>query len=189
MTEQLPRVSIKIDRGRAIVRGLCRLGGAVIIGGLLLVSQPDWGLLWQTQRATCVALGAVFMLLAATGAVLALSAVKWLLLSGWPGRLGIKISPDRVQLSLGPFGERTYDWARIRLRVDPDIDPAILDTLADDAFATHMRHPDCNEDLASRIQRFGGLEAEALNALLRPYLTRALIRHAPRQREERTEAT
>lgn len=165
-------VRLQVDRARAMVRGLWRLGVSILIIFLLVIWQRNlnWELLWHAHRATFLALSVFFLGLAAIAAVLLIICIRWLLLACWTAELGIEISSQTVSLKLGPFGRRTYDWSDIEMGIEQDFDVELLDRIPDDAIVTFMRHPDSNEDLLLRVQRFAGLETERLTSLMRPYL-------------------
>ena len=163
-------VRIPIDRACAVVRGVWRIACAAAIFGLLVVWQFDWPLLWRTQAATCLALATLQSILAIAGLVLFFTSVRWFLLACWPASMGMEIAVQGITLNAGPFGRAVYDWERIRIGFDQEVDWEIIDQMPDDAFMPYLRHPDCNEDIALRIQRLGGLEAEQMTAMLRPFL-------------------
>ncbi len=169
-------IELSVDRIRAAVRGLWRSACA----GLLIVllwkwySTSDWSLMWQSQRAIFIGLGIVYLTLVVLGLILLVPAIRWLVLVAWPARVGIEITPERITMRLGPFGEGVYDWLRIRMTLEPEVDPEVLEHMPDDAFVPRMYHPDCEEDMARRIQVFSGLTVEQVTTLLRPYLRRFL---------------
>ncbi|MFQ5412200.1 MAG: hypothetical protein ACE5EC_07870 [Phycisphaerae bacterium] len=165
-------IELSVDRIRAAVRGLWRSACAGLLIALLWnwTAISDWGLLWQSQRASFIGLGVVYLVLAMSGLILLVPALRWLLLAAWPTRVGIEITPERITMRLGPFGGGVYDWSRIRMTLEPEVDPDVLEMLPDDAFVPRMFHPECEEDMARRIQVFSGLEAERVTALLRPLL-------------------
>ncbi|MCG8406830.1 MAG: hypothetical protein MI923_16660 [Phycisphaerales bacterium] len=174
MTETPKPIQLPVDRTRSMTRGLWRLAASVLVTGSLWQANPDWGLLWQTHRATFLALATLYLIMIATSLLLLAAATRWLLLACWMAELGVEISPESVRMKLGPFGRKTYDWSGIQMKIEADFDWELIDHMLGDTVVPSMRHPDCGEDLLLRIQRFAGLETEELMALLRPYVKRAL---------------
>ena len=162
--------TLRVDRSMALVRGLWRLGVAGGCFWLLYVWDVRWGILWNTETATFIGLGTVYLGLAAVALSLLFPGLKWLLLVCWPGRLMIEINTRHVRFNLGPYGRAELDMERMSITPDREIDPDMLDLMPDDSFLTCMKHPALDGDLAGRIQVFSGLESERLNTLLRPYL-------------------
>jgi len=171
-----PPMVIPIDRTQALVRGLWRLACAAVLVGPMWLVDVDGRLLWQTQRATALALVVLYALLAIGGLSLLVYAIRWMVLAAWPRPLCIAISPASVAFCAGPWGKATYPWAQIRVGLDAELDDAPLEALLNHDLLPFMRHPDCDEDLALRIQRLAGLRTEQLSTLLMPYFKRSLSR-------------
>ncbi len=163
-------ITLRVDRSKALVRGLWRLGIAGCCFWLLYVWDVRWEILWNTQTATFFGLGMLYLGLAAIALALLFPGLKWLLLMGWPGRLAIEITTRHVRFNLGPYGRADLDMERVSVTPDREIDSDMLELMPDDAFMTCMRHPAFDGDLGERIQVFSGIESERLNGLLRPYL-------------------
>ncbi len=176
MPSSLPHFELPVDRGKAFVRGLWRLAGAVIAAGTLSLVRPDWRLLALTERASFLAIGFGWLVLAALTLTLLIVALLWMLLGAWPRPLRISIAPDGIRLWLGPFGSMARDWSAIRTEFDGLADEDQFDLMPDDSIAYRLVDRSTGRDLAATIQRFGGLDHEKLTRLLRPYLRTALGR-------------
>lgn len=172
----LPTLVFAVDRPRALMRSLWRLALAAAALAGAWYWDPHWSLLWRTQTTVFIALGTLWLLLAALGLALAWSGMRWLLLALWRGPLEIVVSPARVCICAPPFLRRELDGARLRVELDEGIDPDMLEALPDDAFLPHLRHPAMDEDLTVLVQRFSGLSSEQMTNLLRPYLSRVAAR-------------
>lgn len=163
---------LPVDRSRALVAALWRLGLACAPAAVLMIWDVRWRLLWTTDKATWLALATIFAALAAAALALLIPGIRWLVLSLWMGPLGIKLSNDGLQMNLGPFGRYDFDRRRLTIGIDRDIDAEMIDLMPDDAFLPVIRHPGAARDIAPIIQKFAGLESEKLTALLRPFLKR-----------------
>ncbi|MFQ5430775.1 MAG: hypothetical protein ACE5E1_10740 [Phycisphaerae bacterium] len=163
-------IRLPVDRTQALVRALWRLIVSVCLVGAALLPGLDWDLLWKTNRATALALAGLYLVLGVATVLLVVPAARWLALACWPAGLHIDISPDHIVLELGPFGRQAFDWSRIEMGVPESISEDLLDDMPDDSFLPFIRHPEIEEDLSRRIQRFVHIETERLTGLLRPYL-------------------
>jgi hypothetical protein len=154
------------------MRGVWRLLFAVIVGGIALVFWPNWHLLWVTEKASFVALAVLMTCGWAAAIGLAIAAIRWFVLACWPGPLGIEVSPERVWLTLGPFGKQVYEWSALRLELSSDIDPDLIELMPDDAFIPRLLVISTGKDLIDVILRFTRTAHEELTRALRPYLLR-----------------
>jgi hypothetical protein len=165
MAKPEPPVTMGVDRFRATVRGGWRVLAAVLMLGAARMLQQalDWPLLWRTDSFSCAALAATVGAIAAPGAALALSAGRWLLLSAWPGRLGVFWDAREVTLRLGPFGRRALDRAGLRFSEIPEGFGFAGDK---DDRLPRIRHPRHAGDLAETILHFCAIEPIALRRIL-----------------------
>ncbi len=165
-------IHLSLNRDRAAIRTLWLLGIAGLIGFFFYLANANLNLslMWKTQRLTFVVGALFFFLLGCIGLVVSFRAIQWLLLTFWPRRLYVEISPARVEMHLGPFGTNTYDWSRIKMSLGENFEPEMLDHLPDDVLLPTMTHPSSTEDLLARLQRFVGINTEQLTGLIRPYL-------------------
>lgn len=178
MTDALPEFDWSMDRGRAAMRGFWRMALALLPGGVvgLCAFRLPWQLIRIQQEASYYALALLMFVLAGVALLTLLSAARWLLLAGWPGRLGVRIDPDRIIVESGPWGRREFDWARIHIRAPMELDADTLAAVPPDRLAVELRHPAAAGDVVTMLSIFTGQEAETIVAALRPYLVRALAR-------------
>lgn len=170
MDEVLSSFFLKVDRSRAVVRALWRLLCAAVTVGLLMQVRPDWRLLWLTEPASCLALAILVVSLGIVASILFIVAVRWLLVSVWPGMLGVDVTPQKLELNLGPLGRRSHDWSELVVEVVQEIDMDLLDQLPDDSINLRIRRRDSKEDLAHIAQVAANLDDEEMTRLFRPYL-------------------
>lgn len=110
------------------------------------------------------------------------TALRWFGLFAWPGWIGFVADDQELVISLGPFGTRHYDVARITVRypidlVDDEDDgggsfEAYLPKEQQFAnFVPHLIHPDAAKPLRQVIlQHAGAREAEIAKALRPTFL-------------------
>ena len=170
MNSSLPSFFLKVDRSKAVVRALWRLLCAAVTAGLLLQVRPDWRLLWLTEPASWFALAMLVFCLGIVVLTLVIVGVRWLLVGVWPGPLGVCVTPQALDIDLGPLGRRSHDWADLTVEVVQEIDADLLDQLPDDSINLRIRRRAAKEDLASIVQVAANLEDEEMTRLFRPYL-------------------
>lgn len=173
---ELPTFELPVERSAALMRAVWRLLIVTIIAIVLLSIRPDWRLLWLTDRASLVGLGVIWTGMLLTTAMLAYSAGRWITLAVWRRPVGIRVSPEAIELRLGPFGERRYAWKDIRVSLPESVDAELISSMPDDAFVPQLRHPAQEEDLAILMLRFSRTRPEALTRLLRPYMALGMQR-------------
>ncbi len=156
------------------MRAVWRLLIVAIAAVILLSIRPDWRLLWLTDRASFIGLGVIWLGLISISAALLWSAGRWLVLACWRRPIGIHVSPETIDMRLGPFGERCYAWASVRLRLPESVELDMLEQMPDDAFVPQLRHPAAEEDLSVLMLRFSRTRPEELTRLLRPFIHHAL---------------
>lgn len=164
-------IVFRVDRSKAVVRGLWRVAVASGLAWLLVVWDVRWEILWRTQAATFIGLGTVYLSVASVALWLAYIGLRWLALAGWPRELRIEVRAEGIEFRLGPFGRSRYEMKDLSIQPDREIDVEILEVMPDDAFVTSIRIRGDGRELANVIQDFSGIETERLNACLRPYLT------------------
>lgn len=172
--DELPSFDLPVERSAALVRGFWRLIPVSLGVGILLNFRSDWRLLWLTDKASFLAVGFLFLFVLAVTLAVLWSAGRWLVLAFWRRELGIRVTPEEISLSLGPFGEHRHAWRDVRVEIDSSIDPEMLEMMPDDAFVPRLLHRSADGDLSALMQRFSRTPSETLTRLLRPYVRRAL---------------
>lgn len=188
MMSDIPIHEIRVDRSAAVVRAVWRLCAAVIAGGSarLIGAALRWGILWQNERASFAAFALIVTILGIAAATFGWIALRWLALALWPGHLGIRLSSRSVCMRLGPFGSHDYRWADIEIQAgQPDL-PDDDEPIVDDSILIRLQCRNGSNDVALAIRRFGHLDNERLNELLRPYVERANEGGPPARRPDPT---
>jgi hypothetical protein len=166
-------IYIPVYRGAAVIGGLWRLLVAGGFAALLIVWQPDWRLMWLTDKASCLAWGFCWLLLAAGLLGTLWSAGRWLLLAVWPPPLGAWFEASGVRLRYGPFGTRDFAWSELRIDFDLAVEPDLLAALPVEALMPRITCVVTDEDVTAGVLRFSHLEADALSRRIAPYLEAA----------------
>lgn len=102
--------------------------------------------------------------------VLVIVGIRWLLVSVWPGPLGVRVTPGMLDIDLGPLGRGSHAWGDLSVEVVQEIDPSLLDDFPDDSINLRIRRRGAKEDLAHIVQVAANLEDEEMTRLFRPYL-------------------
>lgn len=107
------RLFVPADRVAALMRGGWRMLCAVLLSGSgwLVYRGIDWPLMWRTEPLSCTALAVAAALPAVLGLLATFAAVRWLLVTLWPARLGVEWSADAIRWRLGPFGHGRLRWS------------------------------------------------------------------------------
>ncbi len=112
-----PAISLRLPADRAA--GLLRIVLMLPAGALLLFAAagvlrrfdftPSPGSSWIVE------LSWVFVALAGAlvGLILSIVGLRWLVYAAWPGRMGLTIAGEELEIALGPFGRRRLDLARM----------------------------------------------------------------------------
>lgn len=180
MNHTLPSFFLKVDRSKAVVRAVWRLLCAAVTAGLLLQVRPNWGLLWLTEPASWFALAMMVFCLGIVVLALVIVGVRWLLVSVWPGPLGVRVTPKTLDIDLGPLGRSAHEWADLNVEIVQEIDPDLLDQLPDDSINLRIRRRGAKEDLAHTVQVAANLDDEEMTRLFRPYLEMGRISNGAR---------
>ena|ERR1043166_2432853 len=167
---ELPRIHLPVDRWQAMMRGMWRTLALALAVGLCLAIRPNWSLLWRTEKASFLALLTILILFGAVAISLAVSAGRWLLGAPWWKPMGIEISPQGVQLCLGPAGTHTYSWDDLRFVLDEAVDWDMLELMPDDAFVPRIIHRPTHTEIGAMIVQYSGITHEAFTRHIRPYL-------------------
>lgn len=139
------------------------LGAALAVGAAVLIHRErDWGLLWRTDAASCIALACVVFVLGLVGALLIVAMVAWFLLAVWPARVGVRVDPGGMTLAFGPFGTQSFDWSRTGIQELADEELLIDPELA----VPRITHPAFEGDLSERIARFCKVTSEQWRSLI-----------------------
>lgn len=162
---------IAVDRMRMAMRGAWRAAVGVLLGCGLLVALRGvrWREMWAADRATALGMAALAATSGAVAALVLWAAIRWLLLAGWPARLGVEFSARWVKFRLGPFGTLELDAARLRA-AEAEPDEAAEGAFADEDEPARLLHPLLAGDLAGLVNRYTGASGPALAATLARYL-------------------
>lgn len=117
---------LPVARGRVFVRGLLWALGALLVGlGVLtVVASLDFKPTGVSNRLVEYSIAAVLIPFLAGAIWCAVTAVRWMILAGWPSAVGVFVGGDALALRLGPWGTRRYAWDSLDVRYwfehDPD---------------------------------------------------------------------
>lgn len=128
----MPRVAehmtlfIPVARDRALLRTLLRGLGAILcaLPVRYVVPRLRFSPSGISNRIEDYALAFVMLVLAILAVWLACSAIRWLALGLWPGRIGFTFDDVGVALRLGPFGRRRLEAAGFDTRYLYEMDEA-----------------------------------------------------------------
>ncbi len=171
------KLSIPASRSRASVRGLLCLvpalllgaASALIYGGLRF--DPSAG----SGRIIAFSVAAAALPCPMAALIFGYRGLRWLLLAGWPDRVGVEAEEATLTLRLGPFGTRSFDASRLDVSYpfeqgDDSDDAGFEAHLPEDEqlarFLPRISHPESPEPLNRVILRHAvGSEAEIATAL------------------------
>ncbi len=104
-------VFIPVARGRAFFRALtwAVCGVALALPAKLLAEGLDFSSSAISGRLVSICLAAVVVLLAALLLLVVVLTGRWLLVTVWPGRLGMTANGAGLSMKLGPFGARRIE--------------------------------------------------------------------------------
>ncbi len=132
-----------------------------------------------SNRITEYALAAVLAPVALVGVALVISGLRWLLMSIWPGRLGIIASADALTFQLGPMGVQRYAMEELTVRYLFESSPgeesetlyeALLDPDVQMAeFLPRIEGRQDSKRLDLWMLKFAGLAERQCAASLRPW--------------------
>jgi hypothetical protein len=161
-------IILPVDRARAAMRGLWRLALMLITAAptFIMTVNLDWKLLRLSDPASFYGLGVLWLGLAATALGLFVSAARWLLLSVWHQPLLIRISPREIAWNLGPFGQRVIPVQSLEVRLFPEVEPELLESIPDDALTITMRHRSTGENIGAKLEMFVRINAAQVWRLL-----------------------
>lgn len=166
----LPTLHFPLERSQALMRGVTRILCAAILTGAAYIIRPDWGLLWNTQKASFMAFAVVLLVIGIAALALGIAGARWLLTSIWLGPLEIKIGPEGIHMRLGPGGVHHHAWSDLRLELDETVDWEFLDMMPDDAFVPRLHQRSTGKDIGAMILSYARISHEAFTQCLRPYL-------------------
>jgi len=194
MSEQLPRenhaltsMALKVDRVRALGRGLVWLTAAVpllLIVGLLL-SRLDFTKTGVHSLLVEASLALLAIPLGVGALVCAFRGFQHLLLGFWIGDIGMAADDHHLTLCLGPFGTRTYPVSELDIKYpfelsgDEESFEAFLPEETQRAtMLPRILHPSVREPISRTILRFAsGTEVEIAQQV-RPWIeTKKARRH------------
>ncbi|MCK6483693.1 MAG: hypothetical protein HUU22_03705 [Phycisphaerae bacterium] len=157
------RLFVPADRVAALMRGGWRMLCAVLLSGSgwLVYRGIDWPLMWRTEPLSCTALAVAAALPAVLGLLATFAAVRWLLVTLWPARLGVEWSADAIRWRLGPFGHGRLDALGLRRPGEDD------DDFVDDGESPPpLTHPDYPGNAAELFLRYTRITAGQLRATI-----------------------
>lgn len=99
--------------------GLLRIVLMLPAGALLLIVSArrlgDFDFTPSPASSFMVELSWAFLALAGAwvGLILSFVGFRWLVYAAWPGRMGVTITGQEIDIALGPFGRRRLDLARM----------------------------------------------------------------------------
>jgi hypothetical protein len=172
-----PLAVIPVSRSRALVRGLVRLAPALLVGLVVRVVIEEVWLREAGLRSRLVDLLQVIVLipLPALFILLTVSALRWLVLSAWPGPIGFFAFADRLEARLGTFGIRRYDLRRMRVRYffelnedEGGVEAYLPEEEQMEQFLPRLHHPDAPRPIHELVLMFASLAEPDLARRLRP---------------------
>lgn len=106
-----PEVFIPVARGRACFRALtwAVCGVALALPAKLLAEGLNFNSSAISGRLVSLCLAAVVVLLVVLLLLVVVLTGRWLLVTIWPGELGITANGAGLSMRLGPFGVRRFD--------------------------------------------------------------------------------
>lgn len=112
-----PAISLRLpaDRTAGLLRIVLMLpAGALLIivaarglGGFDFTPSPASSWMVELSWAFVALAGAL------VGLILSIVGLRWLVYAAWPGRMGLTITEQEMDIALGPFGRRRLDLARM----------------------------------------------------------------------------
>jgi len=170
-------VFVPVARGRALARSSVWLAPALVQALILWHVLADLQIHKTGSGSTMVAMAKIALLVpfAVAGAAMLVVGLRWLLLTLWPGRVGITADAHSLRLALGPFGRHIYDVNRLEAKylfelsvdiVESGFEALLPDDEQVDNFLPRLLHPDAKTPINRSIMRFAcGTEAEVARAL------------------------
>ncbi len=161
-----PAISLRLPADRTA--GLLRIVLLLPAGALLLfVAARRLGGFDFTPSPVSswvVELSWAFLALAGAlvGLILSIVGLRWLVYAAWPGRMGLTITGQELEIALGPFGRRRLDLARMtavyRFEMDDAEGTSTEDFLEpEDEIANNLptiHHPDYPMSLNRILQKY-----------------------------------
>lgn len=117
-THHSEMITLHVSRIRAFTRGVLWLIPSALVGAVTLwiFQGLNFSPTGVSNRLVEYSI-AVFVLPLPLAALWTLvKALRWFLLSGWPGHLGVFADQQELTLALGPFGIKKYDISRMDIR-------------------------------------------------------------------------
>lgn len=95
-------------------------------------------------------------------------AARWLALMAWPTRVGIAVDDEGLRFLLGPFGQHTFDWDRMKatycfeMSLDAEAFPDVVDPDEEvRSYLPRLAHPDAPPGQLNRWFRSYVSQSEA----------------------------
>ncbi len=110
-----------------------------------------------------------------------IKSLRWLLLSCWPGRVGVFADDRELKLVLGPFGMKTYDVTRLDVRylfeLSADLESEGYEAFLPEEeqrkrFLPRMIHPDTAGNISHIILTFVAGDEYSIVSVMRPVIER-----------------
>ena len=179
--------TLPVGRVRALVKGTLWAAAALL---LAVIAMAIYGGLHfrptaVSNRLVDYGVAALMFPLPLAALFTAWKALPWLLLSSWPGSMGVLADGRAITLRLGPFGTRRYDADRLDVRYPYEL----VDSEADATFESflpreqqfekllpQMVHAPSGERLELVILRFVSCSEEEAATALRPVIERWRLR-------------
>lgn len=161
-----PAISLRLPADRTA--GLLRIVLLLPAGALLLIAAAgrigSFDFTPSPASSWMVELSWAFVALAGAlvGLVFSIVGLRWLVYAAWPGRMGLTISGQEMEIALGPFGRRRLDLARMTAVYRFEMDDAEATSTEDfmepeDEIANTLptiHHPDYPVSLNRILQKY-----------------------------------
>ncbi|MDO8629788.1 MAG: hypothetical protein Q7R41_04785 [Phycisphaerales bacterium] len=186
----LRTVVLSVSRARAVTRGLLCLVPALLLGAATFATYSRLHFVPTaiSNRLVDYSIAVALLPCSIFTLVFGFRAVRWLLLSCWPGDVAIVADETALTLRLGPFGTRAYDAGQLDARYpfeqsgdfeDGGFEAYLPEEEQRARFLPSLTHPGAPEPLHRTILRFAvGTEPYAA-AALRPVIDHWRTRRDP----------
>jgi len=183
-------VVLSVSRTRAATRGLLCLVPALLLGAVTfaIYSRLQFVPTAISNRLVDYSIAVALLPCSIFTLFFGFRAVRWLLLSCWPGEVAINADETALTLRLGPFGTRVYDTVQLDAKYpfeqsgdfeDGGFEAYLPEEEQRTKFLPYLTHPAAREPLHRTILRFAvGTEPDAAVAL-RPIIDRWRTRRDP----------
>ena len=176
-------VTLPVGRVRALVRGTLWASAALL---LAVIAMAIYGGLHfrptaVSNRLVDYGVAALVLPLPLAALLCGWKALPWLLLSSWPGGMGIVADTRSVIMRLGPFGTQRYDVARLEVSYPYELADSETDTTFEsflpreqqlDQLLPQMVYAPSKEHIELVILKFVSCSEEEAAKAFRPVIQR-----------------